>query len=756
MNYKLSRLILIPTKKPPTTAEVFISNPQIDQEAILGKLFVICEIESNKSSALKIINFFISNLPANYYQNEKISLKEKMGTIKVGEIFENALMETNNDLQNFLRKEKIKINPRILNMAVGVICKNDLFFSTVGKIKSLLIYSESSEDGRKIYKITNVEEPALHEKNSSSERSNKVNLTKLFAHVTEGKIPLESYFLFANELLPEYISNKQLTKIITTLPPGSAVEQIKNQLYKINSYVTFLAILIKNSSQQEVREPAPMNSEYISADVSLEKMGETEAETSRYLSPAGMVNTNKYVQKIKYLWQNIIISRSEPLGAQNQLRDKVLFQRKSRTAFLKKLINMAKSILIFLLNITSYILNNIMHPGRLIYKIKKLWRRIKMTILQTLRWFLQLSTMNKVIILVALLFLTAFAYSLKYAHTKKVNEEISQDYEQSLEIIGQKQNQVDASLLYNNEERAYELINEVTALIDKIAAYEKADQAIINEFNDKKNKQMEKLSRVIKLAPKELANFAHLNQQANPQEIYAIDNKVSALDPNNSSVYQLNLENNTINLLSDKMHNIKHSVLANNNILLVSSQKRIVINEEGEISSIDISLIDSDNSITSVYYYNSRLYILSSPQNQIYRFSNNYNTKDSWIKEEINMQDAIDMAIDGYVYILKNNGKLIKLLSGYSKEFELGKINPVFQNPAKIKVSKEGEGFIYILEPVNQRLVVFDKDGNFLLQYKIEQFTNLKDFIVIKEEEGGKILFLNGTAVYEVEAEHLL
>ncbi len=108
------------------------------------------------------------------------------------------------------------------------------------------------------------------------------------------------------------------------------------------------------------------------------------------------------------------------------------------------------------------------------------------------------------------------------------------------------------------------------------------------------------------------------------------------------------------------------------------------------------------------------------------------------------------------IYILKNNGKIIKLLSGYSQEFELSDINPAFQKPAKIKISQETEesdGYIYILEPINKRLAVFAKDGKFVMQYKIKQFNDLKDFIVLEKEK--KILFLNGTGVYEVKAEHL-
>ena len=158
MFYKVTKLVLTPTSaKPSTTADVFISSPQIDQESLLGKLFFLAEIESNKPAALKIINFFVNSLPIIYYQNEKISLKEKMGNINIIEIFESSLNKINSEFEEFLKKEKIKIEPKKINIAVGVIYKNSLVFSSIGTIKALLIYSEENqsenEGDKKIYTI---------------------------------------------------------------------------------------------------------------------------------------------------------------------------------------------------------------------------------------------------------------------------------------------------------------------------------------------------------------------------------------------------------------------------------------------------------------------------------------------------------------------------------------------------------------------------------------------------------------------------
>ncbi len=62
-------------------------------------------------------------------------------------------------------------------------------------------------------------------------------------------------------------------------------------------------------------------------------------------------------------------------------------------------------------------------------------------------------------------------------------------------------------------------------------------------------------------------------------------------------------------------------------------------------------------------------------------------------------------------------------------------------------MSGKDDGLIYVLESSSNRLIAFDKEGNFIQQYKSEKFNNLKDFAI--DEEAGIIYYLNGNKVYE-------
>ncbi|MBU1870566.1 hypothetical protein KKF17_00345, partial [Patescibacteria group bacterium] len=121
MNYKIVQLILSPNQQTTSINEVFVAQPDANKEALAGKLFVLAEIESKNAEYSKLINFLISTINHNYYQNEKIILREKISALKVEHIFELALTKTNKKLAEFLQNEKIKITPQILNITIGVI-----------------------------------------------------------------------------------------------------------------------------------------------------------------------------------------------------------------------------------------------------------------------------------------------------------------------------------------------------------------------------------------------------------------------------------------------------------------------------------------------------------------------------------------------------------------------------------------------------------------------------------------------------------
>jgi hypothetical protein len=124
MYYKIASILLNNEQKGGAASDIFIAQPDNQKEALVGKLFILAEIQTQGSDAPKILEFLIKNLDFNYYQNEKVILKERIETISLESIFESALTKTNKDLADFLTQEKIKISPYAFNVTICLLYKN--------------------------------------------------------------------------------------------------------------------------------------------------------------------------------------------------------------------------------------------------------------------------------------------------------------------------------------------------------------------------------------------------------------------------------------------------------------------------------------------------------------------------------------------------------------------------------------------------------------------------------------------------------
>ncbi len=781
MYNKIASITLNSGQKSNTANEIFIAQPDANKESLAGKLFVLIEIDSKKAEALKIINFLVNNINNNYYHNEKIILRERINTLKIEHIFETALAKTNLALSEFLSKEKIKINPNDLNITIGVIHENNLHFSNIGKNNAFIIYKRQTSDKMNVEKrlYSKNDKPAGNNeykynladisssKSKNSESSQKINLSKLFSNVISGKIPPGGYIFLANEALPEYLSNKQLIEIITKLPPAGAAEQIKNILAKINAYISFLGIIIKSSAgigPEEITTIDKLKAYQPTGD-SISSLNQTEEETEKLLAPPGIINFKKwYGYFINFISSKLPFSNVKKMSGRKTiiLKEKIFFKKKQSLVSLKKITLILKNLIYYLAGLFIYIIKISTNKDSLIEffgKIKLSLKSLKFKLKKLWTWLKELNVKNKILLITSAACLIVFLFNLSFTKiTNKKNEE-EQNIINLIKIIEQKQNQVDAHLLYSNEEGAKKILAEIEILLEKIrqTPEKTADEYAL--FLDKHNQQLEKIRHAVNIEPTVLADFTNLNSQADVLNIILANNKIYGGDEKQKTIYNLDLENKLISAIIDANNPINTlnfpTVDKDNNIYYLNNNSLLQLTTaNNKISNLAVELPAGPEKIIASANFNNRLYLLDKNNNQIYRFNkdaNGFSGRDGWIKETADLNDSVSLAIDGYVYILKSNGEILKYLKGKKENFELESVEPPITQAKKIIVSPKLE-YIYILEPVGKRLIIFDKTGNFIMQYKNDNFTDLKDFEI--DEANKKIYFLNENSVCETDGLH--
>jgi hypothetical protein len=783
MYYRTASIMLNAGQKGGTAGDIFIAQPDFHKESLAGKLFILIELESEKSDALKVINFLINNINHNYYQNEKVVLRERIDSLKVEHIFETALAKTNKDLVDFLSREKIKISPYAFNATVAVVHEDNIHFATVGKNKNLLIYRDKPQikngsEQEAEYRITEVSD-------NKERKTKQTNLTKLFSEVTSGRIPTNAYFLLVNEALSEYLSNKQLTDIVTTLPPQGAATQIKNTLNQVNAVVAFLGIIIKNTTSPE---KIPETEEEIEENENEAKAGltGTEEETEKILAPSGVINFSQWGKKIFRTIsagiQSVKLKKEEKNKKSSfkftskakllPLKDKVFFKKRRSQFSLSNIASILQRAGIFIIRVTGYIFHQIIELLKDKEKIKNVKESIK-KMPQTLAdkgkkktgILKGLQKKYKIILAAAILLLIGFTVSTMLTGVENNKEEQAKRMEELASNIESNQNKIEANLLYQNEEGAKELAGENRELIEELKGLlteENRENERYQDIFSKQEELLEELRHAIDLEGAEhLFALTDLKDNISVSDLILLNNDIYIADKQQQVIYNIDLENNSGSVITDIekiIQSPRYPVNIENGIYYLNGDNILRLDAANEgLSEVSLDRSLSMEGVVSMASYADNIYLPDRSNNQIYKYQrqgDSFIAEQEWLQEQADLANVVDLAIDGNIYTLNKNGEVKQYLQGEEVELELNSPEPSFRQASKIKVSPTmNEGYIYILEPEQNRLVVFNKEGEFLMQYKDSGFADLKDFII--DEGSAKIYLLNADSVYRIEAEHL-
>lgn len=128
--------------------------------------------------------------------------------------------------------------------------------------------------------------------------------------------------------------------------------------------------------------------------------------------------------------------------------------------------------------------------------------------------------------------------------------------------------------------------------------------------------------------------------------------------------------------------------------------------------------------------YNGSLYVLDPQGGQVWRYTpteSGYDSERRGILSGADISDAVDMAIDGSVYILTRAGKVLKFAAGQRADFTLRGLDKPLSQATAISTAANTK-YVYVMDAGNQRVVVFNKDGSFLRQLVHPAIRSLQAF----------------------------
>ncbi len=722
MYHKIANFMLNTAKNKDSHQELYIGQADAITEKLAGKVFIIADLEMKKSEAKDFIGQAINYLNEYYYQDEKIFLRDKIEGLELDNIFEASLTKLNKALNEYVNQKKLKIKLSDFNLTIGMIFEDKLMFSNIGRNKAYLIFKKENQ-----YELINVEASATELKVENTNNTNYIN-HHFFSSVISGEIPPGSYFFFCNEALPEYISSKELALIISKLPPVVAAEQLKSSLAKINSFVPFIALIIKNTFGLNELEPIKQTIEQNTIKLS-------ESKTEEVLAPTALFNIKKFRALLGSLFARI---KKERVNKADDKKVKQAILHNNLDIKEKIILTKSKSSFSKLQGIISSFLRNIFRPIRLFRNINKLEAR------------------HKLVFISVLILISILTFSLINQANKNKKEAQITNFNEQIEILKQRFDLIEPYLLYDNEEGAKIIIGEINEGLNALDIKNEDQQLIVLQLKEQIATQIAQIQKLTVIEDaSELIDLSTINPSAEPRNITIFNQSLYLADLAGKTIYQHNLDNNensSILVSLAELKDLSRPLVFNNRIYYLNADNLLSVNpENGQISQQKINaLSELETRAFDIYPTNNLLYSLHS-DNSILRHSpaNTFNQANNWLQDNLDLSQAVDMKVTGEIWVLLDNATLYRLYLNTKADFQLTGIDPPLLKATKLLIDDKQ---LYIFDSSSGRLAIFNRsDGAFIAQFEFK--TNVKWLDIAIDFENKKAYLLANTSIYSFPIE---
>jgi len=669
-----------------------------------GRLFIILELPKHKIDQQPYVDQFINEI-ATYFDTSHQDNPEML--------LEELLQQANQILPEMSSAIKISNWINTLDLSIGIIYHNSVYMAGIGNLTGLLIHHKQ---------VTTI-----------MAKNTNINPNKIFSDIISGELDDGDSLVISTESLFDYISKEKIRQIINHYSPSAAGIKINELLETVPDFVTFNSLIVKKPGVSD-REIETDKKENIDTE---EKMVQDTIDS--------------------HIGQNIDSPSSLP-------RTKTVVDIKGfkNVGAVKKVGGLFFLIALYFKTIGKmfgYIAKKIKNGFLFIFspkfrKVKedKTIDNIKEITGKKYNWWQALSMKKKIGL--GLLFVIAliFLQSLVFVTQEKADDQKNENFNNLLVQIDDKYDEVEAKLIYNDEQAAEDILIEIEGLISQMVASSPDQQTKIDELSENLFHKINEV-RHIHVVPSPVELFDMSQNISEAEDIVQKDGTFYILADN--KLYKI-ADNNLEEIFNFAGGQVVQSITnwpeKNRvvlNILNASNEIHYAIFDLDKKEIIgDLKQNSSNTSVKDLVIYSNNLYVLDNVNNQVFKYpesGNSFSNGQPWIKEEVNTSNASSITIDGSIYIINNDGSIINLLKGYQEDFNYHVPRPTIGQNAVIKTFRDSD-YLYIIDPENYRVIILDKEGNIKDQYASQKFDNLKDLAVDPDEKA--IYLLNNQHLY--------
>jgi len=354
-----------------------------------------------------------------------------------------------------------------------------------------------------------------------------------------------------------------------------------------------------------------------------------------------------------------------------------------------------------------------------------------------------------------LIILLIFCVLVGYTIFNRQEQGKLQLYQKQFEEIRGKMEQADNYLTIIDvnpqaKKSANKILNEMWKSIIELEKFE-ADftPELANDLSGLKEKvslSLKQLNQLVEIEEPDLF-FEFKVKEFIPQKMVYFNDKLYFFSPFANNLIEINQEKELKILTTDRQ--INFATPLSSHLLLFSVPDQLLGIKNGQLDKsfkIDDSL---GSNFSDLANYRSNLYCLDK-ENRIIKY--NYLGDFQWDNPLVWLENekAIDyksIAVDSSVWLISKDNTLDNYYTGKLQKNISINIFPEPEDFSKIYTDIQTPN-LYLLEPIQKRIVITDKSGNVIKQFQSQKFDSLLDLSVSSDAK--TIWLLNGLKVYQI------
>jgi hypothetical protein len=754
-----------------------IAKSDAKSEEKLGLIFSIVDLRGIDELFGENFMEIINDLKTEYYLPP---IESEYGVEKR---FEECLQRANRRIHKLIAQSVNVIDLRGINAMIGLVYRNKIYLSHAGKAGAYLFHKKIKGD----FATVDILGPGAGRVKPDQE--------KIFGNIISGEITNKDNLFFCNSILLQYFSASNLCRIIGENQLFEAMELIKSRLEDREAKDKFYAIV----SQLQIFEDIPTASDIIASgqgssihskpEKSINNLINTQQKTEKYLTPSSMPNWQKFLLLIarglkiltglivKYAWLGAQKLVEGIIAGVRFVSQKIAdyFEKKKKLKMLaagiveteisieknengEPILTIEKESLTIIAEEQPEI-NKPSIPEK-----KEDYTRVKTSEVhlhglkpKISRWlndqlakFVSWSIWQKILVIGAFVLFFFFSQSI-VLNSQKTNHDVNiNDVQKIVAQTNEFLNKAEAQNIFNDDAGAKASLAQAEASLATIPVkkqYE-SDRASIQARIDNLNHSLQKITYLDN--PAVLADLTNKNGQAQTVGLASAGGLIFSFDNQNQKIYSIDQAKKQTN---EKVLNLATSTVKK--IVALSDKSLAILTDKNEIYQYDLATgaakkaLAVNTNVKDIESYGGKLYILED--NNVIKslpVTGGFNSGSAWIKGNQDLKNSTAVAIGDGLYLTQADGTIKYFKNSATVPFSTSQINPPLVNPTQIFTTLESQ-YLFVLDPQNQRIVVFNKDGTLKLQITSKSFTNLKSMSVVEKTK--KIYVLSDNKVYGVD-----